>query len=217
MSRLYMFADEAGDFEFARKANVSKYFILCTIAMESCSIADDLLSLRRELIWEGHALGDCFHCTSDAQAVRDEVFQVLCAHKFNIQATIMEKSKAQPQVRISRARFYKYGWYYHFKYGAPHELRNGYDLLITTASLGTGKEKSAFSNAVQDVMRQTVKGGVITNFTHAAADPCVQAADYCAWAIQRKWERNDSRSYDLIKDRISYEFDLWHRGEKHFF
>jgi len=25
-----------------------------------------------------------------------------------------------------------------------------------------------------------------------------KVADYCAWAIQRKWERDDLRSYELI-------------------
>jgi hypothetical protein len=211
-----MFADEAGDFEFVKKQNVSKYFILCTVSMESCEVAKDLLDLRRELAWDGHELGDYFHCTSDSQAVRNEVFAAICDHKFRIQATIMEKTKAQPQVRKTRHRFYQYGWYYHFKYGAPAELqRNGQNLLITTASLGTGKEKAAFSGAVEDVMRQTIKGSAITVFTPASADPCVQVADYCAWAIQRKWERGDARSYDLIKDRITYEFDLWKRGTIH--
>ena len=210
-----MFADEAGDFEFVKKANVSRYFILCTVSMESCDVAKDLLDLRRELSWEGHVLGDYFHCTSDAQAVRNEVFATICDHNFQIQATIMEKTKALPRVRTSRHRFYQYGWYYHFKYGAPAELSHGHDLLITTASLGTGKEKSAFSSAVNDVMRQTVKCEAITLFTPASADPCVQVADYCAWAIQRKWERGDARSYDLIKDRITYEYDLWEHGNTH--
>ena len=54
-----------------------------------------------------------------------------------------------------------------------------------------------------------------TDFCPAAADPCLQVADYCAWALQRKWERNDLRSYNLISDRITYEYDLWSRGDKH--
>jgi hypothetical protein len=27
------------------------------------------------------------------------------------------------------------------------------------------------------------------------SDPCLQVADYCTWAIQRKWERGDERSH----------------------
>jgi hypothetical protein len=47
------------------------------------------------------------------------------------------------------------------------------------------------------------------------ADPCLQAADYCTWAIQKKWERGNVRSYDLIAKRITRERDLWAHGPKH--
>ena len=51
------------------------------------------------------------------------------------------------------------------------------------------------------------------------ADPCLQVADYCAWAIQRRWEsgKQDIRSYDLIKDRITYEYDLFEKGTDHYY
>jgi hypothetical protein len=63
-------------------------------------------------------LGGYFHATADRQAVRDEVYKTIAPFSFTIQATIMEKRKAQPQVRESKATFYQYGYFYHFKYGA---------------------------------------------------------------------------------------------------
>ncbi len=51
------------------------------------------------------------------------------------------------------------------------------------------------------------------------ADPCLQVADYCAWAVQR-WESKDHwdvRSYDLIKDRITYEYELIKPGKKTYY
>jgi hypothetical protein len=109
MSRHFIFADEAGDFEFSRKPNVSRYFILATVNMDSCKVGDELIALRRELAWEGYELGEYFHATTDKQAVRDRVYETICSHDFTVQATIMEKSKAYPQVRSSRPRFYQYG------------------------------------------------------------------------------------------------------------
>jgi len=50
-----------------------------------------------------------------------------------------------------------------------------------------------------------------------AADPCLQIADYCAWAIQRKWERQDLRSYDLIRAKIRSEYDLWAKGTDYYY
>jgi|SRR5215831_17892176 len=215
MPNKFIFADEAGCFTFNRNHNVSRYFILCTIIMDECPVATDLFDLRRRLAWEGFELGDYFHASTDKQAVRDAVFKAIIQRPFSIQATIMEKCKAQPQVRESKPRFYQYGYFYHFKHGASKQLAKDSEALVTTACLGTRKERLAFSNAVNDVMNQTSNAKRWkTDFMPCHADPCLQVADYCAWAIQRKWESDekDMRSYDLIKDRITYEFDLWSHG-----
>jgi hypothetical protein len=186
--------------------------------MDDCGIATQLLDLRRRLAWEGFELGEYFHATTDKQAVRDEVYKVIVNAPFTIQATIMEKSKAQPQVPETKSRFYQYGYFYHFKFGATKQLDSTSEALVTTASLGTRKERAAFEGSVADVMRQTksVKEWR-ADFMPCHADPCLQVADYCAWAIQREWESagKDIRSYDLIKERITYEYDLWARGDHH--
>ena len=49
------------------------------------------------------------------------------------------------------------------------------------------------------------------------SDPCLQIADYCTWAIQRKWEGNDPRSHVLIADKIRSEFDVWQRGTTYYY
>jgi len=218
MPNKFIFADEAGCFGFDRKPNVSRYFILCTVVMENCGVGTELLALRRKLAWEGKELGEYFHACTDAQVVRDAVFDTIGQSHFTVQATIMEKSKAQPQIRATRPRFYQYGWYYHFKFGTAREIGKDAETLITTASIGTKKERKSFEEPIADVMRQTITPKKWrTDFCPAAADPCLQVADYCAWAIQRKWERADDRSYVLIKNRITYEYDLWARGTQHFY
>lgn len=213
MTRRYLFADEAGDFAFKRGDNISRYFIVCTVTMNECDCAHDLLSLRRDLTWEGLKMGDYFHATTDVQAVRDRVFEALRTHKFEVQATIMEKAKAQAQVRSSDARFYQYGWYYHFGHALAKHLEPEDELLVTAASIGTKKGQGVFTKAVNDVVQQHLpRKQWAAFFCPSMSDPCLQVADYCTWAIQRKWERGDSRSFDLIKNRVTHEYDLWQRG-----
>lgn len=216
MSRLYIFADEAGDFAFKRGPNVSRYFIVCTVTSQSCAASEEINELRRQLAWEGHRLGDYFHATTDVQAVRDRMFALICKHDFEIQATIMEKSKAFERVRSTNHRFYQHGWLYHFKYGMAKHILPDQEIMITAASVGTKKGQVDFTDAVNDVLRQTIRRQLWkTAFWPCATDPMLQMTDYCTWAIQRKWERNDTRSYDLISDRITYEFDLWAKGSIH--
>lgn len=220
MTERFVFADEAGDFTFEKRQNVSRYFVLATVTMSDCDVGSALQLLRRELVWEGAELPDYFHACEDKQTIRDRVFATILKHKFKIQATILEKSKAQPQVRASKARFYKYPWFYHFRHGISKHVPEDTKLLVTAASIGNRKEKLTFCNALHDVMGQTItKGDWAVDFRPAATDHCLQVADYCAWAIQRKWESGgkDTRSFDLIKDRVSYEYDLWKNGTKHYY
>lgn len=217
--RRYVFSDEAGDFEFSRKRNVSKYFIVCAVCLDSCDIGLELLKLRRELMWDGATLGDYFHATTDDQSVRDKVYQLLGGFDFQVYAQVLEKSKAQEQIRISKHRFYKHAWLYLFKHAMPKIVRSIEDqLMVTTASIGVKKGQADFSEAVNDVLSQTQQidsGSWRTVFCSSASDPCLQVADYCTWAIQRKWERSDTRSYALIQSKVRYEFDTWKHGTKH--
>ena len=92
------------------------------------------------------------------------------------------------------------------------------ELHVTAASIGVKRELQTFKGAISDVMQQTILGKIWSaNVFPAGTDPCLLVADYCAWAIQKKWEHNDTRSYDLIKDRITYEFDLWAHGNQKYY
>lgn len=209
----YLFADEAGCFTFNRNPNISIYFIICTVSMRELSVGKAISDLRHMMIWNKDPVGDYFHATTDSQRVRDQVFEEIVKHDIEVQATICEKPKAQPQVRLDKSRFYKYPWYYQFKHGISKTMTDRDDLLVTAASIGSKKERTTFINALDDVMQQTVPTARwAVDFRPSQCDPCLQVADYCAWAIQRKWERGDTRSYDIVKHLITYEYELWGKG-----
>ena len=216
MTEQFIYADEAGCFTFNRNKNISKYFIIATVVMPDWRKPMlGLQQLRHKLLSEGEKIGDYFHATTDTQAVRDRVFSEIANYDFTVQATICEKAKAQPQVTISKARFYKTPWHFHCKHGLSNLVGASSKVTLTAASIGSKREKLSFMNGLNDVMEQILGGReYIVDFRPCQNDPCMQIADYCAWAIQRKWERGDSRSHDLIKDRITREYDLWARGEK---
>jgi hypothetical protein len=218
MARKYVFADECGNFDFSTKAGASKYFILVSVTLEDCSVGHRVLDLRRDLALRGIGLAsDQFHATTDQQAVRDEVFPVVAATPLRIDAVILEKRKTYPHVRDTEERFYKTAWYLHMKYVAPRIVDHSHELLVVSASLGTAKKRRLFHEAVADVMRQVGPASTQVACWSDASDPCLQVADYCAWAIQRKWERSDARSYDLIKHHIRTEFDVFASSSHYFY
>lgn len=150
MADLYVFADEAGNFDFSPKPAASRYFVLTTITANHCEVGDRLLKLA---------------------------------------------------------------WFLHFKHVARRIARPTDRLFVAAASLGTKKKRGTFHAAVDDVVRQVSPcRSHRVAFWPAASDPCLQVADYCTWAIQRRWERNDDRSHTLIRSKIQSEFDVWQRG-----
>lgn len=174
--------------------------------------------LRRRLAWKGTPIRDFFHCTYDRQEVRDAVFDLISKHDFTVQATIMEKSKAQPQTRTTEDRFYQYGWLYHLRHSSKRFLSANDSIQVTAATIGKKAKRITFEDAVRDVCQQIIpKKRFRTAFWPSETDPCLQLADYCTWAIQRKWERDDARSYELIAKKINYEYELWEHGTIHYY
>lgn len=190
MGRVYVFADEAGDFNFGHGPGASRYFILTTVTLTDCSIGNEILALRRQLVWEGAELTEHFHATEERQTVRDRVYALLDGYQFRIDSTIFDKPKTRLHLRSDETTFYQYAWYFHLKYVAGQITTPQDELLVIAASLGTRKKQAAFHHAVQDVVAQVTQVNQFrTAFWPASTDPCLQVADYCCWAIQRKWER----------------------------
>lgn len=210
MPRKYLFVDEAGNFDFSPRG--SKHFILTSVALDGCSVGDELLELRRDLVWEGMELSDAFHATSEKQAVRDRVYALLQAHAFRVDTTVFEKRKTQPHLQ-SEAGMYELAWYLHMQYVAPRIANEDDELMVVGASISTNRRRTDFAQAVAGVVHQTTRSATVrTGYWPAPTDPCLQVADYCCWAIQRKWELDDPRSYDLIRDKIRSEFEPFKYG-----
>lgn len=223
MSNAYVFADEAGCFTFKRRkpgqrGGPSDYFILTTVTAPAWSISDDLLHIRRELCLEGEPERDKLHATSDLQEVRNRVFAVLAKQPMRIDATVLKKCKAQPQTRVSDDRFYKIAWYYHFRHVGPQIARQADKMLITAAALGTKRTRAAFKESVNETVQQVLpRERWEVAFHESCKDPLLWVADYCSWAIQKKWEHADTRAYDLIKSKIKTEYDLFAPGPKEYY
>lgn len=216
MATVHVYGDEGGDLVFKPPGGgVSRYFLIGTITLgDDCSVGDRLLALRRKIAWEGLTL-DEFHAANDKQHVRDRVFDLLSEADFRFDVTILDKRKAYEDVRSDPLYFYKLAWFLHLKYVAPRIVRPADDLMVIASSLQINKKKILVANAVRDVVLQVSPTATFrTGFVPAISDPCLQIADYMVWAVQRKYELGDPRSYKLIGNKIATEFQPFISGTK---
>jgi hypothetical protein len=215
VSRIYVFADEAGNFDFSRNRDASKYFILTTVTATDCAVGDALAELRRTMSWEGYDLPEGFHARHDPKPRRARVFGALAPLAFRVDATIIEKAKAMPKIRPTTDRFYQYAWYLHFKYVAPQIAGPKDELHVVAATLETKAKRARFHAAVKDVVRQVSPvASFKTDSWAAATDPCLQAADYACWAVGRKWEHGDPTALGLMAGKVRSEFPVFKHGTK---
>lgn len=213
MGRIHIFSDEAGDFTFRRGNNISEYFLIATVTTRDCGVGDELQALQRELAWSGRVL-ERFHAVSDRPDVRQQVYDLIARSDVRIDATALHKPKAQPHLTTSPVYFYKMANYLHFKYVVPRVATSADELMVVASSLQIKKKRGAVSDAVHDVITQvSPTTRYVTAFFRNDTDPCLQLADYAAWAIQRKLERNDSAWFDLIADNVKSVFEPWAVGK----
>lgn len=203
-----MFTDESGNFDFSRSRGASQYFILTSVVLSDLAASVALMELRHTLAWDGVELAGHFRATEETQVVRDRVFAVLAEHEFRIDVTVIDKAKTAPELRPNAARFYKSAWFLHLQHAASAIASPDDELLIVAASVGTHRERSVFREALDDAVRDSAPCPIVrTAFWSASSEPCLQIADYCSWAVQRKWERGDLRSYNLVRSKIQSEYD----------
>jgi len=215
---LYFFLDEGGNFDFSPHG--TKYFILTAISKERPFYAfKELVDLKYNLVETGCDI-EYFHATEDRQETRDRVFEIIRHYidGIRIDSIIVEKSKTAPALR-AEDRFYPEMLGYLLRY-----IINGYDMrlyrevIVFTDSIPIVRKKSVIEKAVKITLKKMLPEHRFRIYHHASKSNLdLQIADYCNWAIFRKWERNDPRSFELIKNVVKSEFNIFQMGSINYY
>jgi hypothetical protein len=213
----YVFADEAGNFDFSAKG--TGYFIVTALVMEHWKSGGELLDLRHELALEGADLFEGgFHASEEKQAIRDRVFPIVQKAELEIHAVVLDKRKTEPRIAANEWYFYQLAWHFLFKYLASKCLLPGEPVLVVGSSLGTKARKERFRAGLQSVVNQNTRQALVKMaFWSASSHPCLQLADYCAWAIQRWKERGDDRSWVLIQPKVKSCFEPFQNSNQTYY
>ena len=211
MALVEIYGDESGDFAFSGKQGASRYFIVTTVAMTENAIAHRLLNLRRELMWSGVGLGNGFHAYNDNRAVRRAVLSEIAASGLRIDSTIIPKARVGANLRRSNLHLWQFAWLMHLQRIVPRVARRGDDLMVVAASIRTQMRAGAVEAALREIVGQVRPQRSVAHIVNAGSDMAVQAADYCGWAIQRKWERGDLRAHGAIRHLVRSEEVLFER------
>jgi len=206
----FIFLDESGELGF--KESSSRYFVITLLSCDE----GEIYTLRRILkkVWEKIIKKKLkkypeFKGNNSTDEIRIEVLQRFMKTNSEIFAIILDKSKVYEYLRDKKAKLYNY---------LSNLILNECSFDNPSVCLVVDKSKSNrslrddFDNYIRS--RLSEKSNIsqfIIKHENSYNDSCLQVLDFISWAIFRNYEFNDSRFFDIIKNKIVIKKEVFQK------
>ena len=94
----------------------------------------------------------------------------------------------------------------------PHELSAGgaEQVIAITDSIPVNRKRQAVEKAIRTTLTSTLPRGMKYRVLHhqSRSHYGLQVADYCCWAVFRKWQTGDLAWYNLIRPAVKNELEV---------
>lgn len=215
MSTLHVHVDESGDLDFSRKG--SRFLVFAAMwTYNPLPLAWNLQNLRF-LLLKSSSLQEYaqyrfeklerFHCCDDNYEVRKVVIDaMLKAPDWKFAAIVVEKNKVAPTYREHLgslyARFASMPLRLLFRGPVKEQAKK---VLVYTDRFPSQCKRDLTEKAIKKSCSSELPHDLpFAVFHHASSSNAwLQAVDYCAHAIARKWEHQDRRFYDRLRSRLA--------------
>jgi len=217
----FIFFDEAGEMNFSPRASKHVSVVAMKVVTGSDTLMEKYWSLKHSLFIAPPDDAEIrrrfqnkrFHASEDPQPVRDMVFDLITNNigQMQVRAVVIDKDNVDTKHR-NEEWLYENLYFYLFR-----------SILDRSGWTSAGDKVRLLIDLTEDKrMREATIRGVRSAETLAAAPfisavhhvssfhhPFLQLADYFCWAIYRKYEKKDLRSYKLIKEAVRDEWRLY--------
>ena len=216
---VYVFLDESGNLDFSPSG--TRFFVLTSVSMRRPFHVNSALDEYKYDCIEYGLEQQYFHCAEDNSHVRSRVFRIIGSHLENmeIHSLIVEKSKTNPVLRVE-TRFYPQMLGHLLQYVLNSRFhQNADDVVVITDTLPLKKRRRAIERAVKGSLSSMLPNRVKYRIAHhdSRSHHGLQVADYCCWAVYRKWEKDEKTHYSSVKSSLRSEFDIFSTGTTYYY
>jgi hypothetical protein len=213
----YLYFDEAGNFDFS-PGGTRVFAMTCLVAHRPFAFHGSLLDIKYDLLEAGLNI-ELFHAAEDRQAVRNQVFGVIanCLPLVEAYSVIVQKRRVDPSRRAPHVLYRDAFARLVERACSPAVLATDHVVAITD-HLPVNRQRAAFEKALKPYLKQHLGATASYDLFHhqSRSDLNLQVADYVSWAVYRKWNSGDSRSYDLIESCMRSEDDWLSEGAQYY-
>jgi len=223
MRTLFIFIDESGGFDFSPKG--TKYFVLSAVSTLSPLGKERLEEIKYDLMKNGNDL-EYFHAAEDKQVVRNQVYDFIeNLENIEIDSVIVQKNKTNPSLYISEkkkkskkgTKLYTIALRTLLRYiFCRYDISAKVDqVVIVLSSIFDVNKRELIKKIIKIYLKQIFSNPFYLYFHQNRSDKNTQIADYCCWAIYKKWTDGEIRPYNAVNkgNKIKSEFDIFKTGE----
>ena len=225
--QIFIFIDESGNFEFSLKG--SRFYIFTALITHFPNkYVEAMNHLRLDILcgnllpklgseYLENNLSKHFHASEDRQPVRDLFFDLRCQmDDFYINSVVVRKNRTNHTLRDPHKFYPKFLgslMTYIFK------VYQSTNLCIFVAGTAVNDRKKQFIKTIKVEIVKRNPGIPYRIYFPSTSSQCyLQVVDYINWAIFKKWEEGDFRSYDLIKRFLQApERDIFRYGDMDYY
>ncbi len=93
------------------------------------------------------------------------------------------------------------------------------NVVAITDSIPNKKKRNSIEKEIKGAVGRRQLPGIQYGLIHheSRSHFGLQIADYCCWAIQRKWKKGQLGWYHSIKPAIRHEFDVFQHGTEYYY
>ena len=195
MNPIYIYLDESGDLGFDKKSS-NHIVIALLITKNPFKVERCIKKIRqRKLKKKLKELPEIkFNKSNDI--IRKKTLSCITKEPIELAYIVLDKNRVSPSRQNPKQKIYNFITGYLMR-NLPYENTTKLELIVDKR-ISNKVVRTDFDRYVRE------KTGFKVDISHENSEynKCPQATDFIAGAIFRKYESNDSRFYNLIKDRI---------------
>jgi hypothetical protein len=221
MGTLFIFIDESGNFDFS--PNGTKYFVLSAVSTLNPLGKEMLEEIKYDLMKNGNDL-EYFHAAEDKQSVRDLIYGFIeNMRDIEIDSVIVQKNKTNPSLYVSEKKSKRGAQLYtvalrtllRYIFSRYINSANINQVVVVLSSIFDVSKRELIKKIIKIYLKQIFSNPFYLYFHQNRTDKNTQIADYCCWAIYRKWTDEEIRPYNAVNkgNKIKSEFDIFKTGK----
>lgn len=200
---MHIFLDEAGDLGFTEKSQL--YFVIAIlITKDKKPIENCIKRIRQRKLPKKYKKKPELKFRNSSDIIRKSVLKCLSKRDIEISYILLNKRRVYPRLQDKKNIVYNYITSFLLQ-NVVSEESDKIELVVDR--LFTKRNREEFNSYINYKIQTTLRKSMKVSITHknSEEEKCLQAVDFVAGAIYRKYVFGEESHYLIIRDKIREE------------